>query len=153
VDGNDGDNGSQGLLPCGGGGSGNDDDDIAQSALFDLEQLLFPNSDDVSGTCDIAVKEETHDVTGITNGGLHGGNVGAAPLGMTSSWPLDSVAAIKMEEGGFNAAAPPTAAVLTAGVTAANYGVGSNSCGVLDLDNCFSELFPDLAVAEAGIVM
>jgi len=146
VDGNDDDNGSQGLLPCGGGGNGGDED--VQSALFDLEQLLFPNGDDVSGTSSLAVKEETHDVTGTVNG-LHGGNgVGAAPLGMTSSWPHD-VAAIKMEEEGFNAAAAPTASTVTAG----GYGSSNNSCGVLDLDNCFSELFPDLAVAEAGIVM
>jgi len=145
VDGNDDDNGSQGLLPCGGGGNGGDED--VQSALFDLEQLLFPNGDDVSGTSSLAVKEETHDVTGTGNG-LHGNGVGAAPLGMTSSWPHD-VAAIKMEEEGFNAATAPTASTVTAG----GYGNSSNSCGVLDLDNCFSELFPDLAVAEAGIVM
>jgi len=62
---------------------------------------------------------------------------------MTSSWPHDQLAAIKVEQEG-------AAAAGFNGLTASS---ALNDSGVLDLDNCFSELFPDLAVAEAGIVM
>jgi len=60
---------------------------------------------------------------------------------MTSSWPHDQLAAIKVEEEGTYGGGHMTSSAAL------------NDSGVLDLDNCFSELFPDLAVAEAGIVM
>jgi len=63
----------------------------------------------------------------------------------SSSWPHDQLAAIKVEEetGTYGHMTSSSAAVAAA----------LNDSGVLDLDNCFSELFPDLAVAEAGIVL
>jgi len=51
---------------------------------------------------------------------------------MTTSW--SDVTTIKTEEE-FNGASE------------------DGSGAILDMDSCFSELFPDLAVAEAGIIM
>jgi len=146
VDGLDDDNGSQGLLSGGSvcGSDSDSDNNAVQSALFDLEELLFPSSSNGSaiGANSVAVKEETHDVTG----GRHqrDGHVGAAPLMTSSSWPHDQLAAIKVEE--------ETGTYMTSSSSSAA-AAALNDSGVLDLDNCFSELFPDLAVAEAGIVL
>jgi len=142
VDGSDDDNGSQGILPGSGGsscGSGDNTQQQQDVPFFDLEQLLFPfvtteaqAAVAATGSNNVAIKEETHDDVAFV---AKNGN-GPAPL-MTSSW-TDSTTTIKTEEEGFSAAASTP--------------VG----GIEDLemdDDYFSELFPDLAVAEAGIVL
>jgi len=141
VDGSDDDNGSQGILPGSGGSSCRSGDNTQQQQdvpFFDLEQLLFPfvtteaQAVAATGSNNVAIKEETHDDVAFV---AKNGN-GPAPL-MTSSWN-DSTTTIKTEEEGFSAAASTP--------------VG----GIEDLemdDDYFSELFPDLAVAEAGIVL
>lgn len=141
MDGSDDDNGSQGILPGSGGsscGSGDNTQQQQDVPFFDLEQLLFPfvtteaQAVAATGSNNVAIKEETHDDVAFV---AKNGN-GPAPL-MTSSW-TDSTTTIKTEEEGFSAAASTP--------------VG----GIEDLemdDDYFSELFPDLAVAEAGIVL
>jgi len=150
VDGHDDDNGSQGVLSS--GGSGGQDDD--EGALFDLEELLFPKrtnaattGNEVNSADCVAVKEETNDFIGRQHD-----DIVAATLMTSNSWPIDNLAAIKVEEGGFiNGSSSSGSSSSSNNATSAST---LNDSGVLaDLDNCFSELFPDLAVAEAGIVM
>jgi len=141
VDGGDDDNGSQGILPGGGSSSSCGSGETQDVPFFDLEQLLFPfpaGAGTEAATGSVAIKEETHDDVVAAKNDVTGN--GPAPLtttttSTTSSWT--DTTTIKTELEGFSAA------------TEAPLGGVED----LEMDNYFSELFPDLAVAEAGIIL